>query len=326
MIGKGYNQLKIDAEFKNLIRPLHKEEYSLLELNIVADGCRDPIIIWNNTIVDGHNRYEICNRLHIPYAIRETEFESREAAVVWICSNQLGRRNITDETRKFLIGRQYEAEKHIGSQKNTHGHNQYTKSHNNKRAGGTDDSASRDQKEDSRRTALRLGQEYHISSGTVQKYAKYSQALGIIAEKSPELIPQILSGSYKISHENVVALSMMDSEEVQKLNKKIGQGPLPLIRYSESRRDFSGEVTTKPALQVSETSAIKAMPTFDPDAEVVGLTLTIPSWTSSIERTKSAADLNIISSAAKYRLADVLEELQGKVREMLSALRGIPDA
>mgnify|MGYP000089269522 len=100
---KGFAVLEIDPEFKTLIRPLRKDEYLQLEVNLAVDGCREPIITWNNIIVDGHNRYEICNRLHIPYAIREMPFENREQAIVWICSNQLGRRNITEETRRYLI-------------------------------------------------------------------------------------------------------------------------------------------------------------------------------------------------------------------------------
>ena len=115
---------------------------------------------------------------------------------------------------------------------------------------------------------------------------------------------------------------MMDAEEVKKLNKKIGQGPVPFIRYSESRRDISTEVTNRPAAQIPDTPAIKTMPEFDPDAEVAGLTLTIPSWTSSIELTKSKADLNIISSSAKNRLEEALEELQRKVQDILTAIKG----
>ena len=64
---KGFAVLEIDPEFKTLIRPLRKDEYLQLEVNLAVDGCREPIITWNNIIVDGHNRYEICNRLHIPY-------------------------------------------------------------------------------------------------------------------------------------------------------------------------------------------------------------------------------------------------------------------
>ena len=95
---KGFRQLEIDNDFKNLIRPLMKTEYSQLELNLVVEGCREPILVWNDKIIDGHNRYEICNRLHIPYSSKDLVFDSREEVVVWICNNQLGRRNITEET------------------------------------------------------------------------------------------------------------------------------------------------------------------------------------------------------------------------------------
>ncbi len=97
-----------------------------LEVNLTVDGCREPIITWNNIIIDGHNRYEICNRLHIPYAVRKMPFENREQAIVWICSNQLGRRNITEETRRYLIGKQYELEKVARKHPpNINGFNQY---------------------------------------------------------------------------------------------------------------------------------------------------------------------------------------------------------
>ena len=51
---KGFAVLKIDPEFKTLIWPLRKEEYLQLEVNLTIDGCRDPIITWNNIIIDGH--------------------------------------------------------------------------------------------------------------------------------------------------------------------------------------------------------------------------------------------------------------------------------
>ena len=104
-------ELKIDRDFKELIRPLFSEEYKQLEENLIADGCREPIIVWNGTIIDGHNRYEICTKRKIPFEIMEKQFASKEDAIIWICNNQLGRRNISEETRKYLIGKQYEATK-----------------------------------------------------------------------------------------------------------------------------------------------------------------------------------------------------------------------
>ena len=147
---KGFRQLRVDPEFKNLIPPLRREEYRQLELNLVMEGCREDIIVWNDTIVDGHNRYEICNKLQIPYGVKEQAFSSRAAVIVWICSNQLGRRNISEETKKYLIGRQYEAEKKV--QRNEHGYNQYRP--NPRTATGRGRPVD---EESGRRTAARLG-------------------------------------------------------------------------------------------------------------------------------------------------------------------------
>ena len=74
--------LRIDKEFQELIRPLYKNEYLQLEENLLKDGCRDPISVGNGTIVDGHNRYRICTKHQIPFAIEELNFNSREEAVV----------------------------------------------------------------------------------------------------------------------------------------------------------------------------------------------------------------------------------------------------
>lgn len=51
MTEKGFKQLKIDPEFKNLIRPLRREEYRQLELNLVMEGCREDLIVWNETLL-----------------------------------------------------------------------------------------------------------------------------------------------------------------------------------------------------------------------------------------------------------------------------------
>ena len=129
---KDIYELKIDDEFKYLIQPLSPKEFLQLEENILADGCLNQIVVWKGTIVDGHNRYTICHKHNIPFDVFEKTFDSREEALSWICKNQLGRRNITEETRRYLIGRQYESEKIILAKKNASGRNQYsTTSHSN---------------------------------------------------------------------------------------------------------------------------------------------------------------------------------------------------
>jgi len=86
----------IDPDFSALIPPLTEEEYNGLEESILAEGCRDALIVWGNILVDGHNRYKICTKHDIPYKMQPIEFASRTEARIWIRKNQLARRNLTD--------------------------------------------------------------------------------------------------------------------------------------------------------------------------------------------------------------------------------------
>lgn len=94
--------LNINETFKTLIPPLSEEEYLQLEKNVIDEGCRDPIVIWKGTIVDGHNRYEICQKNNITFQTKEKMFLSEDEAVEWIIRNQFGRRNLSKADRALL--------------------------------------------------------------------------------------------------------------------------------------------------------------------------------------------------------------------------------
>ena len=98
----GENAIRIDAEFKSLIPPLSGEEYDALEKSIVNEGCRDALILWGDTLIDGHNRYEICKRHGIKFDTAQKDFVNRNDAIVWMIQNQLGRRNLPAYERARL--------------------------------------------------------------------------------------------------------------------------------------------------------------------------------------------------------------------------------
>jgi N6-adenosine-specific RNA methylase IME4/anti-sigma28 factor (negative regulator of flagellin synthesis) len=115
----------IDPEFKALIPPLAPEELAQLEANIIKDGCRDPLVVWNwhddtlwpchhcggahtsannpchpttphlQRLIDGHNRFDICTRNGIEFQVVEMEFQSKAHARIWMRENQKGRRNLS---------------------------------------------------------------------------------------------------------------------------------------------------------------------------------------------------------------------------------------
>ena len=90
----------VDPEFKALMPPLTEEEYQQLEQNILAKRkCHDTIVLWDNTIIDGFNRFCICVEHGIEFEVKEMNFASRDDAKIWIIENQLGRRNLNAAQR-----------------------------------------------------------------------------------------------------------------------------------------------------------------------------------------------------------------------------------
>ena len=94
--------LQIDPEFQSLIPPLSDDERAELETSLKSEGCRHPLDVWHGVIVDGHNRYAICQAHGIPFEVKEHEFEDRDAAKEWILRNQLARRNLNNYARAAL--------------------------------------------------------------------------------------------------------------------------------------------------------------------------------------------------------------------------------
>lgn len=96
--------LIVDPEFQSLIPKLSADEYAGLEASLLAEGCRDALVVWEgqNILVDGHNRYEICTQHNLHFEVIEKPFDSREDVIIWMVQNQLARRNINTFTRAEL--------------------------------------------------------------------------------------------------------------------------------------------------------------------------------------------------------------------------------
>lgn len=92
-------QLAIDEELRSLIPALSLAERSMLESSILSEGCRDPIMVWDGVIVDGHNRYAICTAHGLPFKTLPIIFADKLDAMIWIRRNQVSRRNLTDDQR-----------------------------------------------------------------------------------------------------------------------------------------------------------------------------------------------------------------------------------
>jgi N6-adenosine-specific RNA methylase IME4 len=94
--------MKINEEFRNLIPALSPEEYELLEISCLTEGIRDKLVCWLGTLLDGHNRFELAEKHHLPYETLSLDFNDENEAKTWIINNQFARRNLNAFTRAEL--------------------------------------------------------------------------------------------------------------------------------------------------------------------------------------------------------------------------------
>lgn len=197
------DRLIIDPEFRDKIPPLTEDEFTLLEENILSDGAVfSPLIVWDGTILDGHNRYEIIQKHpELTYAVQNLDFDNRYEAISWICKHQLGRRNLTPQQKKYLIGQRYEAEKQADA---FHG-NQHTLSDE---SGG--DKVCHHQKA---KTRKRIAEEIGMSQGYVQNASSFAKGVDAAEEALPGIKQEILTGAIKPTETAVAAVAKAERSE-----------------------------------------------------------------------------------------------------------------
>ncbi|KQY87169.1 hypothetical protein [Pelomonas sp. Root1444] len=99
----------VNEELKAYIDPLTVEEHEALERSLLAEGCRDALVLWGNVLVDGHNRYGICRKHGLSFqTVQNTRFKSIEDVHLWMIDQHLGRRSISDFQRGVLALRKRE--------------------------------------------------------------------------------------------------------------------------------------------------------------------------------------------------------------------------
>ena len=199
--------LKIDPEFQSQIPPLTDDEFKQLEENILKEGkLLSPLIVWNNTLVDGHNRYEIVQEHpEIYFSTTPLQFENREETIAWICRNQLGRRNLSPEQKRYLLGKQYEAEKKAA--KIFRG-NQYTLA---KKSGGDHG----DNHHSGKKTCDRIAEENGVSRASVLRASHYTRGIDIADNLSPGIKQKVFSGEVKFTNDEMSKLVQSSPDKRQ---------------------------------------------------------------------------------------------------------------
>ena len=83
----------VNAELQAYIDPLTAEELEALERSLLAEGCRDALVLWGDVLVDGHNRHRLCLKHGLPFrTVQNPRFKSLEDVHLWMIDQHLGRR------------------------------------------------------------------------------------------------------------------------------------------------------------------------------------------------------------------------------------------
>lgn len=213
-------QLKIKKEFKELIPDLSAEEFKQLEDNCINDGIRDKLIIWEDYIIDGHNRFEIAGKHNLKFQTEEIAFDNEDEAKIFIINLQLGRRNLVEFVKIELMQKRKEILLKVGKEKQREAGKLYGENHKQEVLSIIDKT--------SHNTREKLSKELKISSG------KLAQAEIVIKKATPEVKQKLRAGEISINN----AYQDIKKEEkikvrtelIEKQKKEISENKLTVLQ------------------------------------------------------------------------------------------------
>jgi hypothetical protein len=191
-------RVRVLPELEDLIPPLQTDEFDQLETNIIREGCREALLIWevekseeqvekgDYVLIDGHNRYRICNRHNLDFRIHLKSFTDLGEVREYMIDNQLGRRNLSPEQISYLRGKKYNSQKLEKGKYDRAAHKGQI-----------------DPYESGNSTADRLAEQFNVSQKTIKRDAIFAEGLDRL---SPDKRKDVLSGKIKMRKSDIQAL------------------------------------------------------------------------------------------------------------------------
>jgi ParB-like chromosome segregation protein Spo0J len=223
-------RLIIDETIRRVLMPLREDELQLLEQSVLAEGIRDPLVIWRRgdelILLDGHHRYQLAQKHGLDFSVVEMEFDNKTDAVQWVLRNQLARRNLTDEQRTIVIGGYYNMLKRAPHRPADKGDNLSPLAESGK-------------------TAEQVATVFGVDPRTVYRAAEFAAAFEQLESVSPEAARRVESGEVKDAK---TMLPKVEPDLLPKVAERIARGETRVQDAVERIRREERQ-TTRPVLQ-----------------------------------------------------------------------------
>lgn len=206
-------EVRVDANFARICFPLPTDEAEALERSLLTWGCREPLVVWaeRGILLDGHNRFRICNAHSIPFEVVRYSFDSRQDAHDFVIRNQLARRNVTPQQASYLRGKLYDSQKRDRTETLRQGAERGVPSGQTDATGATRD---------------RIARSTGVSPRTVERDARKARAIDQITESAGEgARDAILSGD-----------AQMSAADLDVLAEAAPQSAAEVRQFAEDRR------------------------------------------------------------------------------------------
>lgn len=330
--------ITVDPEFQGKIPPLTEAEYKQLEENIVSDGeIYEPIVTWNDVIVDGHNRWKIhLAHPEIPYRIKEVQFADKWDAFDWMYRKQLGRRNLTDEQRTYLLGKLYESRKKtVGFSGNRDASGKFQCAQN----GHIGESAPK-------RVSEMIAEEMSVGAQTVKRSEHFSKGIDALKEISPQAAQMVLEHKVNVPKSTIAEVRKLPEEELKQVAQTIERGEAPkkpnppvksvtpaslVSELSDSQQEVPADVPAEPKKKSTHDYSLidkvynemvtgSNLRDYTVDDLISEIQVNADNYVSQLRQTLAIRSTLLTTSEIRARVKDALESIQNKIKKVSELL------
>ncbi|PWK17598.1 hypothetical protein LV89_04314 [Arcicella aurantiaca] len=243
------NNIVVIDELRDLIPPLGQDEYGQLETNILKNGCRDALSLWETSkgsitensespdepiyvLIDGHNRFDICKKNNISFNVQLLNFSGLQEVKDYMIDLQLGRRNLRPEQISYFRGLRFLNEKNEKGKYDRENHKVQSEPYGQN--SGID-------------TAEKLAGEYNVGRSTIKRDAEYAKG---ISKFEKTFRDEVLTGKQKVPKSLIQTIAKKETiekpiESIEELLSMVEDSlPESIIRSVEPKvESFESDAT-----------------------------------------------------------------------------------